>query len=146
MQEKTFAEWTALYEQKTGKPFKRQESMRLFFYPERGFAELGVDTENKLVVAYQLCGDGWFWRRVMETLALSLGYTHCGTVCIRRIKPYIRFWGYRIDKTGYTDDGIPRYYCTDNHGRKLTCSPAWRDDETGEYAYWMTWEVNDYAT
>ena len=108
---KTLDEWIALYEKKTGRVFQREEKLRLFYYPEKGFCEVGVDTNNKIVMAYQLCGDGWFWRRMLEFIAESLGFPCCGTICIRHIKPYIRFWGFTIDKTETTDDGLPRYHC-----------------------------------
>lgn len=136
---KSFDEWKQMYEDKTGKPFERNKAFKLFFYPEKGFCEVGV--LNTMVIAYQLCGDGWFWRRLLEFLAVSLGYDHCGTICIRRIKPYIRFWGFRIVGKEVTSDGYERYFCKDEDGINLTCSPAWVDNETGEVAYFMTWEV-----
>lgn len=137
---KTFEEWQELYKKKTGKEFERCEAFKLFFFPEKGFCEIGI--LDKMVVAYQLCGDGWFWRRVLEILAMSLNMTHCGTICIRHIKPYIRFWGYKIERTETTDDGKYQiYHCKDADGKYLKCSPAWVDNDTGEVAYYMTWEV-----
>jgi len=139
--DKTLDEWIAEYEKKTGKPFKRMNGFQLFYFPERGFCEIAVDTNNKIVVVYQLCGDGKFWRRLIEFLAMALRYPCCGTYCVRHIKPYIRFWGYKIDRTEITGDNLERYHCSDKHGKKLTCSPAWRDNDTGELTYFMTWEV-----
>lgn len=136
---KSFAEWAQMYKDKTGKEFQRNDAFRMFYFPEKGFCEVG-QTE-KMVVAYQLCGDGWFWRRLLEFLAKLLGKSHCGTVCIRRIKPYIRFWGFRIVRKELTDDGYERYFCKDEDGVNLTCSPAWVDNDTGDVAYYMTWEV-----
>lgn len=142
--DKTLDEWITLYEQKTGKPFERMPGFQMFYFPERGFCEIAADTEHKIVIAYQLCGDGKFWRRFIEGIAQTLRYPCCGTFCVRHIKPYIRFWGAKIDRVELTDDGLERYHCTAGHGVKLTCSPAWRDDETGELTYSMTWEVKYY--
>ena len=137
---RTFDEWKAIYKEKTGKEFIRAEQFKLFFFPEKGFCEIGILKD--MVVAYQLCGEGWFWRRVLEILAMSLNMSHCGTICIRHIKPYIRFWGYKVERAEETEDGKHKiYHCRDARGKYLKCSPAWEDNETGETAYFMTWEV-----
>ena len=139
-EKRTFEEWCAIYKKKTGKEFKRAESFKLFFFPEKGFCEIGILKD--MVVAYQLCGEGWFWRRVIEVLAISLNMNHCGAICIRHIKPYIRFWGGKIERTEQTEDGKHEiYYCVDEHGTHMRCAPAWVDNDTGEVAYYMTWEV-----
>lgn len=137
---RTFDKWKEIYKEKTGKDFIRAEAFKLFYFPEKGFCEIGILKD--MVVAYQLCGEGWFWRRVLEILAVSLNMTHCGTICIRHIKPYIRFWGYKIERTEETEDGKHKiYHCKNSEGKYLKCSPAWVDNETGEVAYFMTWEV-----
>ena len=139
--ERTLEEWIELYEKKTGKAFERQAGFQLYYFPERGFAEIAADVEHRIVVVYQLCGDGHFWRRLIEFLAMSLKFPCCGTFCIRHIKPYIRFWGFKIERTEITENGLERYHCRDKYGKVLTCSPAWQDEETGEWRYYMTWEV-----
>lgn len=141
MVEHTLDEWKAIYEQKTGKTFEPQTGFKLFYYPERGFAEIGIDTNAKMVICYQLCGDGFFWRRLIEFLSVNMGYPVAGTICIRRIVPYIRFWGYKIESKEEVPGATPRYFCKNKEGKWLQCSPAWQDEKTGEFAYWMTWEV-----
>ena len=142
---RTLEEWIALYEKKTGEKFEREEGFRLYYFPERGFCEILVDMKNKIVIAYQLCGDGWFWRRMIEFIAKALEYGVCGAVCIRRdIKAYIRFWKMKIRRTETTPEGLERYFCSDEYGKKLTCSPAWErvwPDGKKTYTYFMTWEV-----
>lgn len=137
---KSFDEWVKIFEEKTGKPFKRN-NVKLFYYPEKGFCEIGVDQKNNIVVLFNVCGDGMFWRRMAEVLADSLGIPCCGTVALRDVKPYIRRFGYRVERTETTGDGVERYFCVDDDGNKGTCSPAWIDKDTGKWSYFVTWEV-----
>lgn len=137
---KSFEEWVRMFEAKTGKPFKRSH-VKMFYYPEKGFCEIGVDRKNNIVVLYQVCGDGMFWRRMAEVIADALGIPCCGTVALRNVKGYIRRFGYRVDRTEYTEDGMERYFCTDGYGNHGTCSPAWIDEDTGRWSYFITWEV-----
>ena len=140
--EKTFEEWVALYEKKTGVKFVRNKGFKMFFWPDRGFCEVGV--LDNMVVAWQLCGEGKFWRQLLEAFADALNKPACGTVCVRHIKPYIRFWGAKIKRTEITPTGQERYFCETDDGVKLQCSPAWVDDDTGEISYFMTWEVKKH--
>lgn len=138
---KSFEEWVQVYEEKTGKPFKRDKVFKMFYYPEKGFCEIGIDRKNNIVVLHQVCGDGMFWRRLAEVLADSLGIPCCGTIALRGVLAYIRLFGYRVEHTEKTQEGMTRYFCVDEDGCKGTCSPAWLDDDTGRWSYFITWEV-----
>lgn len=135
---KTFEEWIAFYEKKTGDKFIPHPDFKLIYFPEYGFCEYSLEKDTKMVMIYQLCGDGKFWRRVGETMARVLGWRNMGSICIRRIKPYIRFWGYRVVEKRELAPGEIQYICRDKQGRDAQCTPAWRDDK-GEWAYYVTW-------
>ena len=141
--EKSFDEWVEFYERKTKMKFKREKAYRLFYFPERGFAEIAVNEEKKMLVIRQLAGDGAFWHRAIEILAILFGVKTCGSIVVRHIKPYIRYFGYKIDSVEYTKDGYPRYFCTNSSGSKATVSPWGLDDETKQMLYIVTWEVKD---
>lgn len=141
---RTFEEWVQVYEKKTNNPFRKHSDFTLIFFPERGFCEVAFEPKTQMVMAYQLCGDGRFWKRVMDSMAIVSGYSHCGAICIRHIKPYIRFFGFRVVKEEQTTDGVPIYYCENADGEKARCAPAWKD--TDGYAYYVTWEVKAWQT
>lgn len=138
MEHKTIDEWAAVYQKKTGKPFVHDDKFKLFFFPERGFCEIGVDGNEKIVVMNQVCGDGWFWRRLAEFLAESLGYQTCGTMFLRNVKANMRLWGFTEVSEKNTDDGVPRYFGKDRYGNEMHCSPAWVDN-TGKHIYNAVW-------
>lgn len=135
----TLEEWIKEYEKKTKRKFEPAKGFKLFYFPERGFCEIA--TNGNMVMAYQLCGDGKFWRRILEFLSISLGYKVAGTICIRHILPYIRFWGFSVVRTEELSDGTKRYFAEDGYGKRATFSPAWKFTDNGEYAYYVTWEV-----
>ena len=135
----TLDEWIALYNKKTPEPFVRDERFELFFLPDKGFCEVGIS--GTLVVINQLAGDARFWKKHVSDMTRKIGLKKCGTWCIRKaILAYIRLFGYKIYKTEETADGIKRYYGIDNEGKKGLASPAFRY-ESGEQAYFITWEV-----
>ena len=121
---RTFEEWIRIYEDKTHNPFRRHEGFSLIFFLERGFCEVAFEPKTQMVMAYQLCGDGRFWKRVMDSMAIVSGY--------------------RVVKEEQTTDGVPIYYCENADGEKARCAPAWKD--TDGYAYYVTWEVKAWQT
>ena len=78
-------EWAELYKKKTHNDFKPHPNFRLIFFPERGFCEVAFEPKVQMVMAYQLCGDGKFWKRVLDALAMAAGYEHCGAGTSSRI-------------------------------------------------------------
>lgn len=135
----TLDEYIALYERKTGDKFIPHPNFKLVYLPDRGFCEFKKDDETKMMMIYQLCGDGKFWRDMCEGLTRLLGWEHCGSICIRPIKPYIRFWGYEVVKERELAPGEIQYICRDKQGRDAQCTPAWRDDKGEWAAYYITW-------
>ena len=130
---KTLEQWIAQYNKKVPEGFKRNERFELFYLPEKGFAEV-MDT-GKMILVYQVSGDFKFWRNFVEKIARRLGYTRAGTLCCRKIKPYLRMANavpYRIDET---PQGA-RYFCRDKHtGLEVEAAPL------NDGLYCITWEV-----
>ena len=137
----TLDEWIALYEKKTDSTFKPHPNFKLLFFPERGFCEVAFEPKTEMIMAYQLCGDGRFWKRVIESLAMVAGYHHCGTICIRHVRPFMRLFGFRITRTENLSDGSSIYYGEDADGMTARLAPAWKEQD--DYAYYVTWEVDD---
>ena len=139
MASKTYEEWVAFYEKKTGEKFERGGGYATFFFPDRGFCEMKATRD--MIIVNQLVGDGKFWRQVAEVLAKERGYHHLGTWAIRRnILAYIRFWGFYVERIEELPDGKKRYFCKDKEGKKGLVSPAFCY-ESGRQAYFVTWEV-----
>ena len=137
--EKTLLEWIELYNKKTPEPFKRDERFGLFYLPDKGFCEIGVT--EKLAVINQLSGDGRFWKGIVEDLARKMNIKACGTICVRKaIKAWMRLFGFKIVETEDLPDGLKRYHCINDEGKKYLMSPAARF-KNGEYCYYVTWEV-----
>lgn len=136
-------EYIAKYEKRTGEKFEPKIGFKLFYLPARGFCEYKIDTDKNMVMIYQLCGDGKFWRDYGLLLAQMTGCRYLGTICSRdNIKAYIRFWGYMIDFEEVLDGGLIRYHCKEkNTGKTGLCSPAWTEKENGKVSYFVTWEV-----
>lgn len=135
----TMDEWIKIYEKKTNSTFKPHPNFQLLFFPERGFCEAAFESKTRMVMAYQLCGDGRFWRRVLESLALAAGFRHCVAICIRHVKPYIRLFGFHVVSAEELPDGSFLYYAADVEGHKARLAPAWKEQD--DYAYYVTWEV-----
>lgn len=131
--------WVELYEKKTHSDFKPHPNFQLLFFPERGFCEVALEPKTKMIMAYQLCGDGHFWKRIIDAIATVAGFKHGGAICVRHIKPYIRFFGFRVVREEALSDGTRVYYCENKQGTKARCAPAWKDEDG--YAYYVTWEV-----
>ena len=131
-------DWVNKYEDKTGEDFINDEGYNLLYDKDRGFCE--VSRGQDMLIARQMCGDALFWRNTLEDIARNNGLKHIGTYCIRKIKPYIRLFGFKIYKVENTSAG-ERYFCIDkNTGQKAQCSPAWITKQ-GLRAYYITWEV-----
>lgn len=139
----TLEKYIEKYEQRTGEKFEPKQGFKLFYLPDRGFCEYRVNTDDDIVMIYQLSGDGKFWRDFGLLLAQLTHCSHLGTICSRdNIKAYIRFWGYEIDREEPLPDGLVRYHCKQkNNNKPGLCSPAWTDKETGKVSYFITWEV-----
>ena len=133
-------EWIALYEKKTKSDFKPHPNFQLLFFPERGFCEVAFEPKTEMVMAYQLCGDGRFWKRVLDSLAMVAGFEHCGAILIRRVKAYIRLFGYHVTGKDALPDGSFIYYAEDNDGSQARFAPAWKEPD-GTQAYYATWKV-----
>ena len=86
---------------------------------------------------FSTCGDGRFWRDVNEMLALNNGMTKLMTICIRKIEPYIRFWGWKITKQQEVN-GQKRYFCIDNIGRNVLITHRGFNEEASLPTYTVT--------
>ena len=134
----TFEEWVDKYNSKAPAPFKRDERYMLYFLPDKGFCEVGQT--DKMVIINQLCGDARFWKERVSEMARKVGIKKCGTWCVRQqVKAYIRLFGYKVVKTEDTAEGLKRYHCINKDEKEGLMSPAFRF-ETGEQAYFVTWE------
>lgn len=141
MVKRTLEEWIARYNKKTGDSFIPDRRYKLFYFADRGFCEIRIDCEKEMVVVYQLCGDIYFWRHVIEFLCQVLGYHICATYCIRPIKAYLRLLDVQIQDKEYTPIGI-RYYCREKYtGQWLMASPSTIISLGGIQEYYITWEV-----
>lgn len=141
----TIDEWIALYEKKTDSTFKPHPNFKLLFFPETGFCEVAFEPKTEMVMAYQLCGDGRFWKRVLDSLAMVAGFKHCGAICIRHVKPYIRLFGFHITREEKLADDTFIYYCEDTQGNHARLAPAWKNED-GTYSYYVTWEVKEWQS
>ena len=65
-------EWIKIYESKTGEEFEASNGFKLFYFPDRGFCEMAVIVQAKMVIARQMCGDALFWRQAVEMLCITL--------------------------------------------------------------------------
>lgn len=130
-------EWIKIYEDKTGDTFGIPEGYRFFYMAERGFASMKPDFKTRLMVVYQVCGDGKFWRDFAEmTFAVPLGLDAVCTICTRPIKPYIRGFGWEI-LDEQCKDGQYRFLCQDSSGRPVMITH--KDvQENGLPEYWVT--------
>ena len=136
---RTLDEWISYYNRKTPEKFERDERFELFFSPDKGFCEVGQSGD--LMIINQLGGDGRYWKALVSKAARAAGLKKCGTWCIRKgIRAYIRLFCYRIEHEE-KKDGLTRFWCVDADGKHGLVSPAFRYDDTGVQAYYITWEV-----
>ena len=140
--EHSLEEYIKIYEQKTKDKFAPNKACKLFYLPERGFCELKVAEDNSMLMIYQLCGDGKFWRDFATLFAQTLGIKALGSICIREnIRAYIRFWGYKITKKEPLSDGSFIYYAENNEGKKGRVAPIYIHEDKHRISYLVTWEV-----
>lgn len=138
----TLEEYIARYEKKTGETFTPKAGFKLFYLPDRGFCEIAVAGHIEMVQAYQMCGDGRFWRDYITLLAQSLNIKMAGTFCIRtNVKAYARFFGYKITKKEPLPDGSFIYLAEDERGSHARLSPVHMHDDPNKITYLVTWEV-----
>lgn len=130
-------EWIKIYEDKTGDTFGVPEGYRFFYMAERGFASMKPDFKTRLMVVYQVCGDGKFWRDFAElAFAVPLGLDAVCTICTRPIKPYIRGFGWEI-LDEQQKGGQYRFLCQDSSGRPVMITH--KDVQpSGLPEYWVT--------
>lgn len=90
--------WIELYERKTGTTFIRKSDFALLFFPDVGFAEIGLHEKTKSVNVYRVCGDIKMWHKIIEAIAQLCGFNTITAIIIRKMKPFIRLWGGKIAK------------------------------------------------
>lgn len=141
MKPKTLREWIEEYEAKTGDTYLVPDGFALYYLAERGFAIMMPDIKSRIMVVWQVCGDGRFWRDFGELKGLECGLESIATICTRPIKPYIRAFGWEILKE-YEKDGQYRFLCQDQRGRKIIIT---QKTEGEEPQYWVTHYFNEKA-
>ncbi len=137
---KTIEEWIKFYEEKSKVKYEPPDNrVKQFYFPDRGFAEIGAS--KNMVIIHQLCGDAKFWKNVAEVLAMQLGIKHLGTWCIRKIEPYIRFFGVEIERVEDLGEGLKRYHGKlKDTGKSAVFTPNFRN-KNGNIGYIVTWEI-----
>ena len=133
----TLEEWIQFYEDKSKEKFEVPQGFIFNWLPTRGFSVMKPDVEGKILMIFSTCGDGRFWRDVAEMLALKSGFRCLMTICIRKIEPYIRFWGWKINKVQEVN-GQKRYFCVDDMGRNVLITHRGLNIETGLPTYVVT--------
>ena len=118
---KSLQEYLKIYKEKTGDNPMVPWGYRLLYLAERGFAIMKPDIEGKMMIVYQVCGDGKFWRDWAELEAACMGFDCVGTICTRAIEPYIRSFGWEILSKSEIN-GQRRYRCQDSIGRLIICT------------------------
>ena len=134
---RTLGEWIEFYNKKAPEKFKRDERFTLFYLPDKGFCELFAS--EKIVLMWQVCGDGRFWKKFAEDVARKFNLKVCATLCTRReVKAWIRSFGFKIDKVE-DKDGFKRYHSTDKGGNWGLMTEV--VSKSGNHEYWVTWGV-----
>lgn len=133
-------EWIEFYEKKAGVKYEPPDQRAIrFYFPDKGFAEIGV-TKN-MVIVHQLCGDAHFWKQVAEVIAIEHGINHLGTWCIRNIEPYIRYFGVEVESTEDLGEGLKRYHGKfKDTGKSAIFTPNFKA-KNGNIGYLVTWEI-----
>lgn len=145
MKGKSLKEWIEIYEAKTGDKAEIPFGYQISYLAERGFCIYKPDKERDIIVVYQTCGDGKFWRDCMELKACVLGINCIGTICTRPIKPYIRAFGWEILKEFEVDVSKRRFICQDSIGREVIIT--FKDfNDKGDPEYWVTHYLNKKAS
>ena len=137
---RTLEEWIQLYERKTKLPYEPTDKRMLrFYFPDKGFAEIGATPD--MVIVGQLSGDGLFWKKVAEIMAMERGIHNLGCFFVRNVEPYLKFFNVEIDKTEDLGDGIKRYFGKfKDSGKKVLVSPQGKM-KNGNMRWIVTWEI-----
>lgn len=139
MAAKSLKEWIDEYESKTGDKFFTPAGFRLYWLPERGFASMKPDFEGKMLIIWQVCGDGKFWRDAAELyIANALGLETLISICTRPVIPYMRAFHWEVLDEECVN-GQYRYLCQDSAGRAvvLTHKDSGNKDNPNP-EYWVT--------
>ena len=137
---RSFIEWAQLYEKKSGEEYAPNPGFTTLFQPDKGFCEVKYDFEKKMILVFQLCGNGKFWKKTVEELARRQGFTRGGAIAIRNLKPYIRLWGFSVVKEEPQEDGTVKYTGVDKEGNVGTAAPYFKRSN-GEWAYYVIWNI-----
>lgn len=136
---KSLEEWIDKYETERDDPFITPKGFKLYWLPERGFAQYRF--VDGILVVYQLCGDIHYWFDLAKLLCLSKGGYAVSTVCILPILPYLRLLKFRIVKKEEVN-GKYRFFCKDEAGRKVIATYKGTDEE-GNDSYFVTVYVTE---
>ena len=137
---RTLEEWIELYEKKTGLKYETPDPRTVrFYFPDRGFAEIGIAKD--MVVIGQVSGDGFFWKQVAEILAAERGIKNLGCWVVRSIEPYIKLFDVEIEKIEELEKDFKRYYGKfKSTGKKVLFTPQGKISN-GKLRYVVTWEI-----
>lgn len=137
--QKTLEEWIEIFDKKTGEKFVRQKGFEIYYLPEKGFCEIGVEEKRFTVGA--ICGDGRFWRKFADEVARRCGFKFCATSWVRKSPlAYIRFFGYKVIKETENEIGKKNYLCVNDCDKKLTATYD-HTSKNGHNFYRVLWEV-----
>lgn len=145
MKGKSLKEWVELYETKTKEKAEVLEGYRLFYVATRGFCTMKPDSESKMLIICQICGDLKFWLDYAELQAAAMQLDCVASVLIRHVEPYIRDFGWEILEKEDVN-GHYRYWCQDNIGRLAIVTHKGYNEETKTAEYWVTHYFNTKAT
>ena len=142
MEGKTLEEWIKFYEKKSNVEYVPPDKrLKRYFFADKGFAEIGIADSKDMVIVHQLCGDVRFWKKVAEVIATEHDINHLGTWCIRKIEPYIRFFGVEIVERENLGEGLTRYHGRfKDTGKSAMFTPDFRA-KNGNIGYLVTWEI-----
>ena len=140
MKTRTLEEWIKIYETKTKLKYEKPDPRTVrFFFPDRGFAEIGITQD--MVVIGQMSGDGVFWKQVAEILAKERKISHVGTWIVRNVEAYIKFFGVEIEDVEEKESGLKRYRGKfKSTGKKVLLTPQGKI-RNGNIRYIATWEI-----
>lgn len=135
----TLNDWIKKYESKTKEKFEPKQGFELVYFPEHGFAEICVK-ENSIFV-WQLCGDARWWFNALTAVVRQMRLKYITSLIIRKVRPFIRIFGYKIDDVITANNGTQRFNCSSKDGGKMTASTSLNPDGTYAFAT-ISWEVN----
>lgn len=140
MKSKTLEEWIEIYEKKTNLKYEEPDPRTIrFYFPDRGFAEIGVAKD--MVVIGQTSGDGIFWKQVAEVLARTRGIKQLGTWLVREPEPYLKLFGVEIEKVEEKEKGMKRYFGKFKDTDKKALITPQGIMKNGHIRYVVTWEI-----